>query len=227
MAQTVASLFRTPTEAQSAILALVAQGIPRDTISYIAPDSNAEPPPNAHAPNTSEERRSGTEVGAAIGAITGAALTLTASVLVPGLGAIFVAGPIIAGLVGAGVGAVGGSLIGLIDAAGISSEQVNTFTEGVRRGGALVLVRTEGDQAETVRNILDSSQAVTIDTYRPKTDTLRAIHDRNESAAPRADEHQPRWAEMERQEVAEGRASDAGLGATPNVRAETDTAPRV
>jgi hypothetical protein len=64
------------------------------------------------------------------------------------------AGPLATALVGAGVGAATGGLIGALVGLGISKEDANAYAEGVRRGGSLVVVRSDDAMADRARDIL-------------------------------------------------------------------------
>lgn len=85
----------------------------------------------------------GAGVGGAVGGTLGAMLAALAAVgttlALPGLGLI-IAGPIVAGLAGAGAGGFTGGLIGALVGAGIPEERVKEYDEGLRGGGILISV---------------------------------------------------------------------------------------
>jgi hypothetical protein len=101
-------------------------------------------------------KASGTATGIVAGSALGGAAGLAASLMglaIPGIGPILAAGPIAAALAGAGAGAVAGGLIGGLTDAGVSETHAEYYAEAVRRGGALVTVRTDdgrADEAEAV-----------------------------------------------------------------------------
>jgi uncharacterized protein (TIGR02271 family) len=82
---------------------------------------------------------------------------------IPGVGPIIAAGPIAAALAGAGVGAVTGGLIGALVDAGIPEEEANIYSEGVRRGGTLVMVNASDDRASEVARIMERFNPVNVD----------------------------------------------------------------
>ena len=65
-------------------------------------------------------------------------------------------------LTGAGIGAAAGGLVGALTGAGISENDAHTYTEGVRRGGTLVTVRTDEAHATTVTDILEEHGSVDV-----------------------------------------------------------------
>jgi hypothetical protein len=101
-------------------------------------------------------------IGAALGGVGGLLLSF-AGLAIPGIGPILAAGPIIAALGGAGIGAAAGGLIGGLTEHGVPEEHAHHYAEGVRRGDILITVRTEGDRAERAAAIMDDNGAVDID----------------------------------------------------------------
>ena len=112
-----------------------------------------------------EEHTSGAAAGAVtggvIGGVAGLALAFT-SLTIPVLGPIIAAGPIVATLTGAGVGAVAGGLIGGLTDLGVSKEHAEFYAESVRRGGALVTVRTDDSRTDEVTRIMQRHGAIDI-----------------------------------------------------------------
>jgi hypothetical protein len=82
---------------------------------------------------------------------------------IPGIGPIIAAGPIVATLSGAGVGAVAGGLIGGLTDMGVSKTDAEFYAESVRRGGALVTVRADDSRAERAADIMRDHGAVDIE----------------------------------------------------------------
>ena len=103
----------------------------------------------------------GAVTGGVIGGVAGLALAFT-SLTIPVFGPIIAAGPIVATLTGAGVGAVAGGLIGGLTDLGVSEEHAKYYAESVRRGGALVTVRTDDGRADEVTRIMQSHGAIDI-----------------------------------------------------------------
>lgn len=166
MAKTVIGLFSNMNEAQNVVRDLVASGIERDDIGFMANEKQAAPA----AADTSREGSdvasgalAGAGTGAAIGGVAGLALAL-APLAIPGIGPIVAAGPIAAALTGAGIGAVAGGLIGGLTKLGVPEEHAHYYAEGVRRGGILVTVAADDErEAEAAVAILRRHGAMDID----------------------------------------------------------------
>ncbi|HEY7116723.1 MAG TPA: YsnF/AvaK domain-containing protein [Tepidisphaeraceae bacterium] len=163
MAKTIVGLFDNYTDAQAVIGKLTGLGIARDQISVArqedatAASRTGSAADEARADAAGRGAATGAGVGAVIGA--GAALALT---LVPGLG-IAAAGPLLAGLIGAGVGAAAGGIVGGLINAGVPEEEAEYYAEGVRRGGTLVSVRTEDAMAERAADIMNRHNAIDVE----------------------------------------------------------------
>jgi hypothetical protein len=87
----------------------------------------------------------GAGIGGAIGATAGIILALGTSVVVPGLG-IVVAGPLAAGLAGAGGGGIAGGIIGAMVGAGIPKETADKYEQGVKEGEIVVAVQLRNEE---------------------------------------------------------------------------------
>jgi uncharacterized protein (TIGR02271 family) len=169
MAKTVVGLMDNLDEAQSLVRDLVASGIERGDIGFMANQKQAVP--SSAELNESEGSHSDAGTGALAGAGAGAALGGLAGLLlsvaplaIPGIGPIIAAGPIAAALTGAGIGAVAGGLIGGLTHLGVPEEEAHYYAEGVRRGGILVTVAADTDnQADKAAGIMRQHGAVDID----------------------------------------------------------------
>ncbi len=178
MARTVVAIFDDFLTANSAVREMVDKGFERDNISIIADNSRGvysfTTPTAAVAASTNggttDENNSlvggGAGIGAAIGGIGGLLIGLGALVI-PGLGPVIAAGPLVAAistLTGAGVGAVAGgvtgSLLNALIGLGIPEEEAGYFTEGVRRGGVLVTMQAEEDSSEQIMSIFSHHNPV-------------------------------------------------------------------
>ena len=169
---TVVGLFDDFSTAQKAVDDLVKRGFRRDEISlmanassseyarYFRPDAN--PTVGVERPLTAGE---GAGMGATVGAITGIVVGL-ASFVIPGIGPIIGAGPLIAGLTGGAVGviagaATGGIAAGLIEA-GVPQEEAHLYEESIRRGGTLLAVQSPETAVGTVQNVMRDHNAVDV-----------------------------------------------------------------
>lgn len=140
-------LFDTRDEAQRAIHALRDAGFDMDRVSIIAKDADKI---EGHE-NTTEVGNKADE-GALAGAVTGGALGGIAGLLVgigalaiPGIGPIILAGAeataIATTLAGGAVGAAAGGLVGALIGLGIPEEKAKVYSDRVKNGSFLVMVR--------------------------------------------------------------------------------------
>src|SRR5262245_56948013 len=106
MTKTVIGLYDNLAEAKSVVDDLVRNGIERDNISLILPDPEKQYARHlGGATSEAEDVASGAAAGAIGGAIMGGlsgVLLGLGAVLIPGIGPVIAAGPIVAGLLGAG-----------------------------------------------------------------------------------------------------------------------------
>jgi hypothetical protein len=84
-------------------------------------------------------------IGGVTGGILGAILALGTNAVVPGLG-IVVAGPLLAGLAGAGAGGAVGGLIGALVGAGIPEDRVKLYDQDIKKGGIVMGVKPRNDE---------------------------------------------------------------------------------
>lgn len=168
MAITLTRLFDSHAQALDAVTDLEAAGIEPDRISIVS--NNAD---NWHEGHEHPDRNPGDDSdgdvaeGAGKGAATGGVLGAGAGVLaglgmlaIPGLGPVVAAGWLVSTAVGAAVGAAAGGaaggILGALKDAGHSDEEAHVYAEGVRRGGALVSVKSNEGDAARINAILDN-----------------------------------------------------------------------
>jgi hypothetical protein len=170
---TVVGLFDDFGMAQKVVDDLVKRGFHRDEISLVANANASEYAryfhPDGEAAASDHERpltaSEGAGVGATVGAVTGIVVGL-ASFVIPGIGPVIGAGPLIAGLTGGAVGvlagaATGGVAAGLIEA-GVPHEEAALYEESIRRGGTLVAVQSPETAVGTVQNVMRDFHAVNV-----------------------------------------------------------------
>ena len=167
MTQTITRLFSSHREAVDAVRDLESLGIPQDDISLIANNTERFHEERSFAPRgegdeVAEEAAEGAGTGAAIGGALGGGAGLLAGLgllAIPGVGPVAAAGWLGATLLGAvggaAAGGVAGGLIGALTEAGVSKEDAEVYAEGVRRGGAMVAVRTDEADAGRVQQVFD------------------------------------------------------------------------
>lgn len=230
MTRTVVALYDNFQDANAAVRELVDNGFNRDDISLMAGDQAGEYGRHLGATGTTaeaagQETTSGAGQGAGIGAGIGAALGGIGGLLVglgalviPGVGPVIAAGPLaaaLAGLAGAGAGAlaggVTGGLIGALVDIGVPEETAQYYTEGVRRGGTLLTVRTDDNMSGRAVNIMNRHHPVDINSRaaqwresgwtgmsnqtdvtrdQESTGTFRGVVDENQPASEKYQEDQ-------------------------------------
>lgn len=169
MDKTIIGVFTDRDHAEMAIKELRALGIGDSDISYVYQSGDS---------TVTEEGGSKVGEGAAAGATTGAVLgglagLAVAAGLLPGLGALFVAGPLAAALglaggaattaAGAMTGAAAGGLIGALAGLGVKEDEAKVYEEKVRLGGVLVTARTS--ESDKAREVFESHGAEEIREY--------------------------------------------------------------
>jgi hypothetical protein len=152
--RTITRMYDNYEEARTVVTDLEQAGIPHSDISLVA-NSDAH---GRYAGTSTNEKGAG--AGAGTGAVAGGLLGGGAGLLagigalaIPGVGPVVAAGWLIATLAGAGVGAASGGLVGSLTGAGVGRDEAHVYSEGVKRGGTLVTVRTDETnvaQAEAV-----------------------------------------------------------------------------
>jgi hypothetical protein len=86
-----------------------------------------------------------------------------AALAIPGIGPIVAAGPVVAALTGAGLGATAGGLIGGLANMGVPSDHARQYQEAVRRGGTLVVAEVRGADTARVESILNRHGAIDVE----------------------------------------------------------------
>lgn len=165
MAKTVVGFFDSFREAERAVEELHRSGFRREDISIIANQETRKATMTTHKGDDDSDAGTGAAVGATTGAVVGGAAGLIASLAgltIPVIGPILAAGPIVAMLSGAGIGAVAGGLIGALVNLGVPEEEARVYEEGVKRGGTLVTLKAEDARAQAAADIMNRNGAVDI-----------------------------------------------------------------
>jgi len=155
----VTGLFRDRESAERAYNSLNTRGYTKDDVNLLMSDDTRK---KYFADDNVKDTELGTKAwedagkGAAIGCGVGATLAAIAAigttVALPGLG-LLVAGPLAAGLLGAGAGGLTGGLIGALVGAGIPEERAKLYEKGVNDGGIVMGVNARNDEdAEYLEN---------------------------------------------------------------------------
>ncbi|WP_293677972.1 hypothetical protein [uncultured Phenylobacterium sp.] len=169
MTRTITRLFDTHTQAMAAVTDLEAAGIDHDRISLVANNSDNwhDGHEHEHGHLHDNEAAEGASKGATTGGIMGGVGGLLAGLgmlAIPGLGPVVAAGWLastaVGALAGAAVGGATGGLLGALKDAGHTDDEAQVYAEGVRRGGTLVSVKADDDDAGQVERILDGQAGI-------------------------------------------------------------------
>jgi hypothetical protein len=162
MTTTVTALYDSYAAAETAVDALEKAGISSSDISVIANNGDGSIVDKNHT-NAGADAGAGAGIGAVVGG-AGGLLTGLGMMAIPGVGPVVAAGWLVATAVGAvggaAVGAETGGIIGSMTNAGVDEREAQLYAEGIRRGGALVAVRADDDEALKAREILAAYQPV-------------------------------------------------------------------
>lgn len=145
-------MFRDRESAERAYNSLSARGYSKDDINLIMSDETRQ----KHFSDESgtdtelgtkawEDAGKGAAIGSGVGATLAAIAAIGTTIALPGLG-LLVAGPIAAGLVGAGAGGLTGGLIGALVGSGIPEERAKVYESGVKEGGIVMGVNPRSDE---------------------------------------------------------------------------------
>ncbi len=159
----ITGVFTDHEAAECAFKALIERGYSKDEINLVMsdetrsryfPDSIAMVPHTAD-PNSKvtskdspviavEDAAKGSVIGGTIGAIVGIVAAIGTSIVIPGLG-IIIAGPIAAGLAGAGAGVITGGIIGALEGAGIPENHAKLYESGINKGNIIISFHPHND----------------------------------------------------------------------------------
>jgi uncharacterized membrane protein len=154
MMKIVVGLLDRQAEAQKAVEELLNSGFRREDIGMLVVAPGADQLVNNAA--------KGVFLGSLAGLLIGAA-----TMLLPGVGWVMVAGPVSTLLLGTALGAAAGGVIGALRSKGVPEKDAQFYAEGVRRGGVLITVATRTDEAaKRAEEILKRHGAVDIDERR-------------------------------------------------------------
>jgi uncharacterized membrane protein len=154
-------LYDTNAEAQRVVADLKNTGVPDADISLIAN--------NGDGLETMDDTTSATSAGAGLGAAVGGGAGLLAGLgimAIPGVGPIVAAGWMAATLTGviagAATGAAAGGIVGALADNGVDEDDAHVYAESVRRGGSIVIVKTDELRRAVAETVLDRHSSVTV-----------------------------------------------------------------
>ncbi len=164
---TVFGVFDKHEDADKAIQELRSKGYAEKDISIVMKDMEAQE-------TEKKVKGQGTRRGATTGAVVGGIAGLVAGVVIPGLGAFFIGGPIASalglagvaatGATGAATGVVGGGILGAITGYGVSRKDAQMYERRIQEGSILVAVPARHNEESDVEKILANYHADSIQT---------------------------------------------------------------
>ena len=150
--RTVTGLFRDRESAERVYNSLRTRGYNDDDVSLMMSDDTRKKYFTDDDENKTEfdtKAWEGAGKGAAIGGAVGATLAAIAAigttVALPGIG-LLVAGPLAAGIAGAGAGGLTGGIVGALIGSGIPEDRAKEYESGVKEGGILMGVNARSDE---------------------------------------------------------------------------------
>jgi hypothetical protein len=164
----VTGVFTSQVNAQRAVEALQAAGVPENKITLLTPGDahqHSEPIDSAEQPG----------IGKAIGAVVGAAGGLTgggllAAAIVPGVGPVTAVGLLGAAILGAAGATLGASVAGSLEnftTQGLPEDEIFVYEDALRKGRSVVIALAQNDAvAAPLRELLKSEGAEEIDAAR-------------------------------------------------------------
>ncbi|MBI4836678.1 MAG: low temperature-induced protein [Candidatus Abawacabacteria bacterium] len=170
----IIALFSDRIDADTAIDELKANDIPVKDMSLIMREGSYV---DTNARSTADNIASGAAGGAATGGVLGGIAGLLVglgALTIPGIGALFIAGPIATalGLTGAAAvtasgaitGALAGGLVGSLVGLGVPEEDARQYEERIKAGEILLAIPATDRDMDKVKTILTDNQAQSIRT---------------------------------------------------------------
>jgi hypothetical protein len=165
----VTGIFATRTEAERAVAALEAAGIPRRRITLLTPGDRAlGAVPTTEGEGPGVGRALGGVVGGATGAATGLQAGALLSIFVPGVGPVIALGALGALLLGVAGAAVGETLDeSLRD--GLPKDDIFLIEDALRQGRSVVVaLPTDSAQSDTAQRLMTEAGAESLDAARER-----------------------------------------------------------
>lgn len=162
----IAGIFSSRAEASKAVGELIHRGFNPSDISLLMSEETRKQQFHGKDSDKTEEAARGGVSGALVGGTLGAilaGLTAIGSLTIPGVG-LLAAGPIVAALSGAGIGAAVGGLTGALINAGFSERDARHFEEQIRKGGVVLVVQTDREE-----ELLAASEILRLHDAVPET----------------------------------------------------------
>jgi len=166
MRRTIIAVYDDASTGQHVVNELVNAGIDRSNIGFAMQDREGKGARYLKG-DDDVSASEGAGFGAIVGGLTGLLVGL-GSLMIPGVGPILAAGPLISALagtaIGIGAGAVTGGIVGGLVDLGVPQEEAGAYAEAVRRGSTLVTATVHQDHLDTATRIMQNHNPVDIDT---------------------------------------------------------------
>ena len=172
MKKTTFGVYENTKDVDNTLTELAARGYTEDDVSIIAKKDITDK--IAVENDATEGITQGAKTGGLIGGILGL-LTGIGALTLPGIGALFITGPLVAafgitGIVGttttgALTGALAGGLVTGLKELGIDERIANTYEDEVKAGNTLLCVYTKGDEVEET---MENNNAKEVNTMELK-----------------------------------------------------------
>jgi hypothetical protein len=154
----VTGMFPNKESAENAYDILSGRGYSKHDVNVIMSDDTRrryfldEPDKTEFDNKASEDAGKGTIIGGTLGAIAGIIAALGTNLIIPGLGLV-IAGPLVAGLAGAGAGGIAGGVIGGLVGLGIPQQNASVYENGIKKGHIVMVVHPKNaEDAEYITN---------------------------------------------------------------------------
>jgi hypothetical protein len=167
---TTIGVFTNHGNAESALNELRNFGVAEGDLSYVYMNKDGDMRDGQTGEKVGQGAATGATTGAVVGGIAG---LVVANGILPGLGTLFVAGPLAAALgftgaaatavAGAATGAAAGGLIGALTKVGVAKDDVDLYEKHVRAGDVLVIARAT---PSSVQDIFLQHGAVEVRQYK-------------------------------------------------------------
>lgn len=151
--KTLVTTFADVRTAEQVVHRLHDAGFARDDLGWVARAPNGEAIAHGQASRAGGSAIEGAEVGGALGGLAGLLLGF-AALVVPGIGPVVVAGPILSALAGLGVGAAAGSIIDALVHVGVPRRGAKRYAQHLHAGAAIVTVTVDDDEEQRAIAIL-------------------------------------------------------------------------
>lgn len=144
-------MFRDRESTENAYNILHERGYSNDDINLIMSDETRKKHFSGEVKETeigtkaAEGAGKGSAIGGTIGAIAGVVAAIGTTLVIPGLG-ILIAGPIVAGIAGAGAGGIAGGVIGALVGSGIPEERAKLYESGIKDGNVVLGVNPRNEE---------------------------------------------------------------------------------